>query len=146
MYIYNKIIIKTMNRFTFWSMEGKKVEKAKLHRVIDGDTYEIYLPVCCFEYIFKCRLAGIDTPELHPKTKLTPSEEEKLEISSEKEKAEQVKEYVKELLIKHPFNIKCGKFDKYGRVLCDIDLLLNDKLVSLASILIAKDYAKKYDK
>ena len=136
-----------MNRLMFWSMEGKKVEKAKLHRVIDGDTYEIYLPVCCFEYIFKCRLAGIDTPELHPRSssKLQPTQIEEEKMKKEKEKAEQVKEYVNTLLTSHSFTITCGKFDKYGRVLCDIDVLFDDKLVSLSSILIAKEYAKKYD-
>lgn len=113
-------------------MKGVKVNNAKLHRIIDGDTFQIYLPVCCFESIFTCRLNGVDTPELHSKDE------------NEKKNANNVKEYVETMLSTQKFSITCGEFDKYGRILCDIFLQLDDKTISLADILISKKYAISY--
>lgn len=116
-----------------WSMKDVRVENAKLYRVIDGDTYEIYLPVCCKEYIFKCRLEKINTFELQ-------SSDE-----NEKHLAQLAKSYVEEIL-KNKFNILCKSFDKYGRVLCKIDVWIDEKYISLSELLMIKNYAKLYQK
>lgn len=113
---------------TKWTLDGVKT-KGVLLNIYDGDTFTLLLPVCCKEYAFSCRLNGIDTPEIRTKNRL------------EKKQAKLVKEYVKNILETTPFEVHCGDFDKYGRILCEI---IFDDGTSLSSHLIEKGFAYKY--
>ena len=122
-----------MNKIEKWSLNGLKTSEAQLHSVYDGDTLRLILPVCCKKYIFSCRLNGLDTPEIRSKN------------VEEKSLAYKVRDYVRELLKDTPFRVECLKFDKYGRVLCNVFININDVDVSLAQHLIDKKYAYAYD-
>lgn len=81
-------------------------------------------------YLWKCRLNGVDTPEITSK------------IASEKEKALLARDFVKELILDKDVQVKCHKFDKYGRLLVNIKVC-EDK--DLSELLISKNYGRFYD-
>lgn len=112
-----------------WSLEGLECEGEFVSNY-DGDTFKLLLPVCCKKYIFSCRLFGIDTPEIRSKD---------LEV---KKKAKEVKHFVYDLMKNKKFNVKCYKFDKYGRVLCDISFPEDN--TSLREVLLDKEYGYEY--
>jgi micrococcal nuclease len=118
-----------------WTLNGMKTKDMKISDVYDGDTYKIELPVCCRRYVFSCRLLGIDTPEIRSKNK------------TEKKVGYDVCMYVSKLLLQsdRDIEIHCHDFDKYGRVLCDITLIIGGKRCDLASHLIEMGMGYKYD-
>ncbi len=76
-------------------------------KVIDGDS--VRLCIDCFGgHNFLCRLDGIDTPE-----KKSHDEDEKC-------RAYLAENYLKSLIYTKTVRIKCGDFDKYGRLLVRI--------------------------
>lgn len=93
-----------------WSLKGVIVKNAKVEKVIDGDTLQIWLPVCCKKYIFSCRLRGINTPEIRTKD---------LDV---KQKGLEAKAFVEKQIQEYNVEVHCFEFDKYGRVLCDVYL------------------------
>jgi endonuclease YncB( thermonuclease family) len=101
---------------------------AKVVLVYDGDTI-----TCIFkmgiECAWKCRLMGIDCPEIGSK------------IPEEKELALEAKNYVESMILDKMVYLKCYGTDKYGRVL--VDVFIND--THLNKDLIDKKYAKAYD-
>tara|TARA_Y100000816_G_scaffold82343_1_gene56412 strand:+ start:118 stop:603 length:486 start_codon:yes stop_codon:yes gene_type:complete len=135
--------------FNYQTLEGKVVE------VYDGDTVKVVLPFILenpkskykiFQKIFKnrkivkfykwtCRLSGIDTPELRTKN------------TKEKELAYLVRDKLREKILNNVLIIKCGVFDKYGRLLVTLyenqEHLNNNK--SINEWLITNNYAKEYD-
>jgi len=115
-----------------WSLKDLEVTNPTLHSVYDGDTFRLVLPVCCKKYIFPCRLNGADTPEVRTKN------------LTEKRVGQAVRDYVTELLESKPFRVRCGNFDKYGRVLCDVYIHIDENEVSLSDHLIEKGYAYAY--
>jgi endonuclease YncB( thermonuclease family) len=115
-----------------WSLQGLQITSnaETLQDVYDGDTVSLLLPICCKQFIFNCRIDGIDAPE----TRTTNLKEKRV--------GKMVRDYVKTILEKGRFKIRCGKFDKYGRVLCDIILPSGE---NLGEHLIRKGYAYKYN-
>ena len=95
--------------------------KAKLDRVVDGDTVDAHIDLGFDITIHKrIRLAGIDTPE---------SRTRDLE---EKARGLAAKERLKELLEDGKFVLKSKEVGKYGRVLGTLfvdDLNINNTLV-----------------
>ena len=97
--------------------------------VYDGDTITLLIDVGFNIHLKqKCRLYGIDTPELRTKNK------------KEKELAIKARDYLKELILNKKVKIKTYKDDKYGRMLADI--YLDDIYVNMN--LIEKGYAVSY--
>ena len=82
----------------------------KIIRVIDGDTFEIVFDLGFYVTVrTKCRLYGIDTPEIRGKNK------SKLGL--------EVKEYLEKLILDKTFEMDVLKTTgKYGRWLVDIYL------------------------
>ena len=114
-----------------FSLEGQIFNDATIFKIYDGDTMRIALddfngkPTS-----FKVRVRGIDTPEIRTKS------------VKEKELALKAKEEV----VSH-FNLKkckitCGDWDKYGRLLVDIE---NKDGLDLATHLIENKLACKYE-
>ena len=101
--------------------------KAKLVRVIDGDTISLDVDLGFYTSRTETfRLYGVDTKELHDK------------IPEGKVLAIQAREYVKNQLADKPLIVKTlkDKEDKYGRMLALVfiegdDESLNNKLVTL---------------
>ncbi len=106
-----------------FSLNGLKT-KATIIDVYDGDTVTALFPFKGDMYKWKCRLYGIDTPE----------------IRKEKVKAIESRDFLRSLVLNKEVDLECLNFDKYGRVLVKIytDKYINDHLVSLG-------YAKIYN-
>ena len=111
---------KTVEYFSFHNYECL----AKVVHVYDGDTVHLVLPQQETDKLIKikARLYGIDTPEMR--------------VPEQKERALKAKERLIEFLQKTNYivHIKCGEFDKYGRVLVTIystefNTSLNDMLI-----------------
>ena len=125
----DKLINKTKN-VNFFSFNGINTN-AKVVNVYDGDTIHIVISYKN-EYIkLKCRLFGIDTPELR--------------IQEQKERGILAKNRLIEILEKSEYivKVKCGHFDKYGRVL--ITLFNENNNISINQILINEGHAYEYD-
>ena len=109
-------------------VEGKIVD------VYDGDTVKIVLnlPINSQYFRWNCRLSGINTPEIRTKN------------IKEKEFGLLVRDKLKERIENKILLIKCGEFDKYGRLLVEI-YENNGELFSINNWLIENNYAKPYD-
>jgi len=110
--------------------------KAKLVRVIDGDTIDCVIDLG-FDVRLKerIRLKGIDTPEVR-----TRDLEEKAKGLAAKERVEDAFRHSDEFTI----ITELDKKGKYGRILGTI--MLPDRKVSLNQMLLDEGHAKVYDK
>lgn len=111
--------------FTF---EGESFE-AKVMSVYDGDTVKVAFPFGGKMFKWNCRLSGVDTPELRTKNK------------KEKEFGYKVRDHLREKILGKIITLKCGEFDKYGRLLGEI--FIDDESVN--KWLIKNEYAFEYD-
>ncbi len=82
----------------------------KVVRIYDGDTVDICLPLpnTTLIYKFKCRLIHYDTPERRSKN---PIEKRLAQIATNK---------LTDILLDKIVKVVCHKYDKYGRVLCEV--------------------------
>jgi len=109
----------------------KYVYSAKVLSVYDGDTCTLLLDVGFNIHLKeKCRLYGLDTPEIRTKNKM------------EKELGLKTRNFVRELILKQEIKVKTYKEGKFGRYLVDIYL---DDGQKLNDLLIEMGYAKAYD-
>jgi micrococcal nuclease len=121
-----------------FSLNGQRFT-CKVVYVYDGDTIHVVFPFNGQYNKWKCRIIGVDTPELR-----THNEEEK-----------KFGYTVKHALSNHIENkivvIQCFDFDKYGRLLVDIDILPSmvieghSDITTVSEWLIHNKYANRYD-
>ena len=111
-----------------FSFEGQ-FKDAKVLSVYDGDTVTLAFPLGDVMYKWSCRLSGVDTPELRTSNK------------KEKEFGYQVRDLLREKVLGKVLKVKCGEFDKYGRLLGE--LFIDDESVN--QWLISNGYAFAYD-
>jgi endonuclease YncB( thermonuclease family) len=135
----------------FFGFEGE-TKQAKVMSVYDGDSVTIATLVYNVPYQFKCRISGIDTPELKP-PKSIENRERHVEAGfrARNRVAQLVTNCPVELDdMRHKLDIEgntklvdvvCGKFDKYGRLLIDV---VHDK-TTLSRVLIDEGVAKMYE-
>ena len=119
---------KVDNKIGLFSLEGHEY-RAKVVDVYDGDTIKCVFPIHDTLYRWNCRLTGVDTPELRTRCK------------TEKAYGYKVRDYLREKILNKMVYVRCGDFDKYGRLLVEIlcdDCLVNDWLVH-------NNYAFAYD-
>ena len=121
------------NKTPLFSLEGTFVP-GKIVDVYDGDTVKIVLELSINSEYFRwnCRLSGINTPEIRTRN------------LKEKEFVLLVRDKLKERIEDKILLIKCGEFDKYGRLLVEI-FENNGELFSINNWLIENKYAKPYD-
>ena len=121
------------NKTPIFTLEGSFVQ-GKIVDVYDGDTVKIVLNLSINSdyYRWNCRLSGINTPEIRTKN------------TKEKEFGLLVRDKLKERIENKILLIKCGEFDKYGRLLVEI-YENNGELLSINNWLIENNYAKPYD-
>lgn len=112
------------------SFEGQQIE-AKVVSVYDGDTVKVVFPLNDKFYKWNCRLTGIDTPEIRTRCK------------EEKAYGYKVRDYLREKILNKVVMLKCGDFDKYGRLLTEIMCIGEE--CSVNQWLIQNDYAFSYD-
>jgi endonuclease YncB( thermonuclease family) len=120
-----------------FSLDGL-VKLCKIVDVYDGDTCRAVFrhngEICKWNI----RMNGYDSPEMRPSKKL----ENRDEI---KKKAIAAKNYLKSLIMneKQFVYLKCGKFDKYGRLLGTLFVLQSDT-ISVNDTMIKNNYAYEY--
>ena len=116
------------NKVELFSLEGQE-HRAKVVDVYDGDTIKCVFPIHDKLYRWNCRLSGVDTPELRTRCLV------------EKAFGYKVRYYLREKILNKMVYLRCGEFDKYGRLLVEIlcdDCLINDWLIQ-------NKYAFAYD-
>ncbi len=102
---------------------------AKVLSVYDGDTITIAIE---FENKIRqerCRLIGIDTPEIRTKN------------LEEKKKGLEARDYLSNLILGKIIEVQCGEWDKYGRLLVSISY----NNININEHMKEKGYAKTYD-
>ena len=117
----------TVKEFGF---EGE-IKEAKVVSVYDGDTIKVVFAVLRKLYKFNCRIQGVDTPEIRTRD------------LAEKEYGKKVRDELRKKILNKVVTIHCGDFDKYGRLL--IDLQCENDTEKISEWLINKDYAFAYD-
>ena len=102
---------------------------AKIVSVYDGDTIKVVFPFLRKLYKFNCRILGVDTPEIRTKNK------------KEKEYGLFVRDELRKKILNQVFKIRCSEFDKYGRLLIDIQISEEE---TIKDWLIKNNYAFQY--
>lgn len=97
----------TLQNTGWLSFRGQSID-AKVLDVYDGDTITVALPLNKTFYKVKCRLMGINTPEIRTKDPV------------EKKAGYEAKEWLCSAVLNELVVLKCGKWDKYGRLLCTV--------------------------
>ena len=92
----------------FFSLSGYDTF-SKIVKVYDGDTIHAVFKWSGHFYKWKCRLAHIDTPEMRSKDE------------NEKRKAHEARDKLAELILDKVVHLHCLGFDKYGRLLVEIE-------------------------
>ena len=114
----------------FMTLEGNKYT-AKIVYIYDGDTIHCVFKEFGKLYKWNCRIMNVDTPELRTKN------------LKEKEMGYKVRDILHEKLLEKIVTIHTYEFDKYGRLLIDVELPdENNKLLS--TWLIENKYAYEY--
>ena len=111
-----------------FSLEGETHE-GKVVNVYDGDTVKIVMKLFEKLYKFNCRIEGVDTPELRTRN------------PKEKEMGIRVRDELRKKVLNRVVKVNCGEFDKYGRLLVDIEV--DD--IHITNWLIENGYAHEYD-
>ena len=103
--------------------------KGRVTGVYDGDSVTIIFPLFNNVYKWKCRLLGIDTPELRSRNEL------------EKKRAYEIRDLLRKKVLNKIVEIECHEFDKYGRLL----ITFSCDNCNINQWLIDNDYAVKYE-
>ncbi len=115
--------------------------RARITSVYDGDTIKAIFKFRGVYNTWSCRIIGIDTPELRTKN------------LEEKELGYKARDFLRGLVLNKVVQLKCHKFDKYGRLLVDVKVKLPPPLRSgvvtdngsVKDILIQNKFALPYD-
>ena len=163
----NNYILDTINKLkeiknsdiNQYSLDGMTMH-GKVVDIYDGDTCKIVLLNDNKLQKFNCRLSGLDTPEMKPSLKKANRDKEIIHAKQCRNRLIQLvtncdcdilnssitKKNVKKLLEINSkiITIKCGEFDKYGRLLVR---LYSDETTEeeVNQILINEGFAKVYD-
>ena len=111
----------------FFTLDGTNV-CGKIVYVYDGDTVHAVFGTRGGYDKWRCRILGIDTPELRGGTIET------------KIRARESRDFLRELINDKIVYIKCHDFDAFGRVL--VEIFIDGR--SVADILIRNELAKPY--
>jgi endonuclease YncB( thermonuclease family) len=97
----------TKENTNLMSLDGK-FYTAKIVYIYDGDTMHVVFKEFGEFYRWNCRISGVDTPELRTKN------------DAEKAMGYKVRDHLRKDLMNMVVKIRCGEFDKYGRLLIDV--------------------------
>jgi endonuclease YncB( thermonuclease family) len=152
----NKLKFASLNNTSLFSLDGLKTY-GKIIDIYDGDTCTIAIYLDCIGIkSFKCRLSGIDTPEMIEQTKTIAikARNKLLFLASDGLiNIDDSQIYTRDMIRKkceeqhHLIYIECGKFDKYGRLLVTLylDKNKNNKNNNINQELIKLGLAKEYN-
>lgn len=111
-----------------FSLEGE-IYFARVVKVYDGDSITVVFKYNGVYRKWTCRMSGIDTPELRNS------------CVGEKQEAIKARDFLRALILDKVVEIRCGDFDKYGRLL--VTVYKDEKCVN--DLLIDDGYAVAYD-
>ena len=128
-----------------------QTKQAKVMSVYDGDSVTIATLVDNVPYLFKCRITGIDTPELKPSRSIENREKH---VEAGFRARNRVAQLVTNCAVElddmnrkldtesntRLVDVTCGEFDKYGRLLIDI----THEATTVSRVLIDEGIAKSY--
>ena len=123
-YMFRNATLKT----PLFGLKGK-TKWAKVVNVYDGDTIHVVFYLGFKLYRWKCRLLGIDTPEIKTKSEIEHSA------------AIKAKEKLSDLILNKIITIECNNFDKYGRLL----ITVYKSRVNINKFMVRQGYAYEYD-
>ena len=131
------LVQKTKQNTPLFSLEGREFD-AKVVYIYDGDTIHVVFKVFGEYHRWNCRISGVDTPELRTKNE------------AEKQMGYKVRDIIRERLMDKLVRVKCGEFDKYGRLLLDVYMpdehrTEGKEVETLSEWLIENKYAYSYD-
>ena len=121
-----------------FTLEGC-IKLCKVVDVYDGDTCRVVFNHNGQINKWNIRMNGYDSPEMRPSKSLPNRDEIKA-------KAKEAKAYLKSLICNSDEQLvylKCGEFDKYGRLLGEIYVNQNDQ-ESVNQLMIKDGYAYEY--
>lgn len=120
-----------------FTLEGD-MKLCKVVDIYDGDTIKVVFMDNNRINKWNIRMEGYDSPEMRPSRKL----ENRDEI---KKKAVEAKNYLKSLIMNENqlVYLKCGKFDKYGRLLGYV-YINQDDTESVNEMMIKNNHAYEY--
>lgn len=132
----NKYTIKTLNNLNpesvnLFSFDGIST-LARVVDVYDGDTITFIFIHKGTPIKYKCRVFGIDTPEIRTKD----LEEKKLGYEA--------KDYLKSYIFDKIIKVDLYHFDKYGRLLAKIYAPVGGTYIDIGQDMINKGYARPY--
>jgi micrococcal nuclease len=111
-----------------FSLNGHKTQ-AKVVKVYDGDTIHVVFHYFDKFYKWICRISHVDTPELRTKD------------LEEKKKGYEARDKLRDLILGKTVQLTCQEFDKYGRLLVEIEV----DGIKVDEWLISQGLAKKYE-
>ena len=129
----------TFDNTPLWSLNNQ-IHYVKVLKVYDGDTIWIAIRINFIIYKIKVRLSGIDTPEMKPPKNQKNRNEE---INA----AKKSKKFLADLVDKKVIKMKCGEWDKYGRLLGTLIIKGNNLCsseINVNKLMIEKGHAKEY--
>lgn len=131
------LLQRTKQNTPLFSLEGREFD-AKVVYIYDGDTMHVVFKVFGEYHRWNCRITGVDTPELRTKNE------------TEKQFGYKVRDIIREKLMDKLVRVKCGEFDKYGRLLLDVYMpdehrTEGKETETLSEWLIENKYAYSYD-
>lgn len=130
---------KTFDNTPYFDFEGMTMI-AKPCQIYDGDTFTAIFRYEGIVMKYRCRMYGYDSPEMKPSLKIDK------EIREEEiRKAKLAKNKLEELLFKNNtkcVELECKNFDKYGRILVNVNNLVDEN--SINSIMIKEGFGYPY--
>ena len=132
----NKLKYATYDNTPTWSLNNTFTQ-VKVIKIYDGDTIWIAMYLKGKIYKLKVRLAGIDTPEMKPPKSQKNRDKEILA-------AKESKNFLANLIDQKVIWMKCGEWDKYGRLLANL-YIDDDDINSINYKLIDEGFAYEYD-
>jgi len=126
------------NDTPIFSLDGSFLQ-CKVVNVYDGDSCKVVFPFAEKMYRWNVRLTGYDTPEMRP-----PKNQENRE--EEKQAAYKARDFLTSKIMNpnQLVYIKCGEFDKYGRLLGTLYLEKEDEK-SINQLMIDEGHGYEYD-
>ena len=122
--------IQELDDAPWFTLDGEQLQ-CKIIDVYDGDTITIIFPFNGEYYKDKCRLCGIDTPEVRTKN------------AEEKAAGIKVRDWLKEKILNKIMLIEFKGKDKYGRLMGVIYENINSTSINMQ--LVANGMAYKYE-
>ena len=125
---------KTKENTEYMTLENNEY-MAKIVYIYDGDTMHVVFKEFGKYFRWNCRISGVDTPEVRTRN------------VKEKELGYKVRDVLRKNLMEKIVKIKCGEFDKYGRLLIDVyvpDDMQSKENQMLSEWLIENKYAYSY--